>query len=115
MTQYLGLDLGGTNVKAAIVEQVGGDYGIVTTASSPTNAAGGPEAVAATMVELGRSTIAEGGPVAGVGVGVPGLFDFASGEIVFFTNLPGPWEGFPLRHRIAEGIGVPATLINDAR
>lgn len=115
MTRYLGLDLGGTNVKAAIVERDDGDYSIVTTASSPTNAAGGPEVVAATMVELGRSIIAEGGPVAGVGVGVPGLFDFASGEIVFFTNLPGPWEGFPLRHRIAEGIGVPATLINDAR
>lgn len=116
MTRYLGLDLGGTNVKAAIVRRGDdGTFEIVDRASRPTGADRGPAAVAETMVDLGRWTIDATGPVAGVGIGVPGLFDFASGEIVFFTNLPGRWEGFPLRHRIADGLRVPATLINDAR
>jgi glucokinase len=67
------------------------------------------------MIDLGREMANEHGPVAGVGIGVPGLFDFDGGEVIFFTNLPGDWEGYPLRATIADGLGVPATLINDAR
>ena len=67
------------------------------------------------MVALGASMRDRWGPIVGVGVGVPGLFDFETGEIVFFTNLPGPWERFPLRSRIAVGLDMQATLINDAR
>lgn len=114
MTKYLGLDLGGTNIKGAIVEADGGQFEVLTTTSAPTNAPAGPDAVAEAMVAVGASLSTDGDVVA-VGVGVPGLFDFSTGEIVFFTNLPGRWEGFPLRARIAEGLGVPATLINDAR
>jgi glucokinase len=67
------------------------------------------------MIALGGDMARTYGPFGGVGIGVPGLFDFDSGEITFFTNLPGAWEGFPLRATIAEGLGVAATLINDAR
>lgn len=115
MTRYLGLDLGGTNIKGAVVSLIDGDYEIVETTSEPTPAGGGPDAVAAAMVDVGRDLQRRTDPVAGVGIGVPGLFDAGSGEIVFFTNLPGAWEGYPLRGRIAEGLGIPATLINDAR
>lgn len=114
MSRYLGLDLGGTNIKAAIVE-IGDGPRVIATSSAATMADVGPGAVAGRMIDVGRSLAAECGPVAGVGVGVPGLFDFDTGEITFFTNLPGVWEGFPLRSTIADSIGVPATLINDAR
>jgi len=113
--RYLGLDLGGTNVKAAVVEVGSEGPTVVATATHPTRAEEGPAAVADTMVALGEAMAAESGPFAAVGAGVPGLFDFATGEIVFLTNLPGPWEGFPLRARLADGMAVPATLINDAR
>lgn len=114
--RVLGLDLGGTNVKTAVVEvDDDGAAEVVVHGSGPTDALRGPEAVAQRMVDLGAQAVEQHGPVAGVGVGVPGLFDFDGGEIVFFTNLPGPWEGFPLRSRIADGLGLPASLINDAR
>ncbi len=115
MSAYLGLDLGGTNIKAAAVRMVDDEHEILQTATVPSQAADGPNAVAEVMIEVGRSMIDDVGPVSGVGIGVPGLFDFNSGEIVFFTNLPGEWEGFPLRATIASGLDVPATLINDAR
>ncbi len=114
--QYLGLDLGGTNVKAAVIDVQPGMIPIVrATETRPTGADRGPSAVAEGMIALGAEIARAHGPFAGVGIGVPGLFDFDSGEIVFFTNLPGAWEGFPLRATIAEGLGLPATLINDAR
>jgi glucokinase len=114
--RYLGLDLGGTNVKAAVVEADPGTVPVVgATETRATGADRGPLAVAEGMVALGTAMARAHGPFAGVGIGVPGLFDFDSGEIVFFTNLPGIWEGFPLRATVAEGLGLPATLINDAR
>lgn len=115
MTTYLGLDLGGTNVKAAVVRLVDDAHEILETETVPSQADDGPERVAQVMIDLGRTMIDDVGSVNGVGIGVPGLFDFASGEIVFFTNLPGKWEGFPLRSTIAAGLDLPATLINDAR
>ena len=113
--RYLGLDLGGTNVKAAVIEVDGDHRSIVGTARTETHAHAGPDAVAARMVDLGEAMRSEHGPLTAVGIGVPGLFDFSEGTIVFFTNLPGAWEGFPLRTRIADGLELPATLINDAR
>jgi glucokinase len=117
LKRVLGLDLGGTYVKAVVVDvaEDGGTPRVVHTDVEPTGADRGPEAVTETMVALGNRIVGEAGPVEGAGVGVPGLFDFRTGEVVFFTNLPGRWEGFPLRSRIAAGLGVPATLINDAR
>ena len=85
------------------------------TETRATGADRGPAAVAQGMIAMGADMARTHGPFAGVGIGVPGLFSFDSGEIAFFTNLPGAWEGFPLRATIAEGLGVPATLINDAR
>lgn len=117
-TRLLGLDLGGTNIKAALVETGPGTTTptVVHTIQGPTEADGGPEHVAERLVSLGGAAVAEsGGPVKSIGIGVPGLFDYTTGEIVFFTNLPGPWEGFPLRTRVAEGLGASTTLINDAR
>ena len=115
--RYLGLDLGGTNIKAAVLE-IGDDAdrpAVVWTGSEPTIAERGPDAVTTTMIELGKRAVAETGPIDGVGVGLPGLFDNETGEVIFLTNLPGAWEGHPLRTEIARGLGVSATLINDAR
>ena len=114
--RLLGLDLGGTNIKVVVVETSDGAIpDVVYTAQGATRSDEGPESVARRLISLGAEAISEAGPVDGAGVGVPGLFDFDSGEVIFFTNLPGPWEGFPLRARLAEGLGVPVNLINDAR
>lgn len=114
----LGLDLGGTNIKAAVLEIGSGDEApvVVHTRQGATEAAGGPTHVASRIVEIGEQAISQVGARPGsIGIGVPGLFDYADGTIVFFTNLPGPWEGFPLRSHVADGLAASTTLINDAR
>ena len=113
--RFLGLDLGGTNVKAVVLEMQSGGPEVVFTAQHPTHAERGPRGVTDRLIEIGRLTIAEVGPVTRVGLGVPGLFDPPSGEILLFPNLPGQWKGHPLRDPVAAGIGVSATIINDAR
>ena len=113
MTLHLGLDLGGTNIKVAIIDRDGAGR-LVDTRTLPTDAAGGPDGVAANLIEAGRAALSDHA-VATVGLGVPGLFDQESGQIRLFPNLPGAWKGYGLRTRVAEGIGFPVTMINDAR
>ncbi|MEY3020609.1 MAG: hypothetical protein RLZZ272_1593 [Actinomycetota bacterium] len=119
MTRVLGLDLGGTNVKTALVEvpASGATAGaeVVATAMHPTHAERGAAAVVDRLAELALVTIEEHGPVAAMGLGIPGLFDRRAGTAVLIPNLPGPWEGRALRDPIERAIGVPVHLINDAR
>lgn len=114
MTTHLGLDLGGTNIKVAVINGDGSDFEVVTTDSVETGAADGPEGVVENLVRVGRGAIGSG-PMATVGLGVPGHFDQETGRILLFPNLPGEWHGFPLRDRVGEALGIPAWMINDAR
>ncbi len=116
MTRFLGLDLGGTNIKSVVVEFGDDDEpAVVFTDTRRTEAETGPRGVTNRLIEAGRSTIEAAGHVDGLGIGVPGLFDPDSGEIELFPNLPGPWRGHSLRDPLGEALDVPATLINDAR
>jgi glucokinase len=115
--RFLGLDLGGTNIKAAIVE--GNDDAtiptVISTTLHATRAELGPHAVTDRLIEVGRATIDEFGPVTAAGLGVPGIFEADTGRIVLFPNLPGAWAGHPLRDPVGVALGVPTTIINDAR
>lgn len=118
VTRHLGLDLGGTNIKVAVLERSGIDGAeprLVSSGSVRTHAARGPDGVADALVAAGRAAMAADGPFETVGVGVPGLFDRDAGTIRMFPNFPGPWVGYPLRDRLAAGLGQPVTFINDAR
>jgi glucokinase len=50
-----------------------------------------------------------------VGIGVPGLYDPATGTTRFLVNLPGAWAGRPVAGPVGDALGLPAFLINDAR
>lgn len=117
--RVLGLDLGGTNIKWTVLQAeaaAAADTARPTGFGSlPTDAAGGPERVTGRLLEAARTASAAHGPLDGVGVGVPGLFDREAGTIELFPNLPGPWPGVPLRDRLRTGLGLPVSLINDAR
>ena len=115
--RYLGLDLGGTNIKVAVVETTEATSipEVVFTARHKTMAAEGPTGVTARLIEVGRETLDQVGPVSGLGLGVPGLFEPDTGQIVLFPNLPGPWPGHALRDPVGDALGVVTTLINDAR
>lgn len=112
--RYLGIDVGGTNSKLAVLEVEGDHRTVLATATIPTGA-GDPGEVVGRLGAAGARLAAEHGPVAAAGAGVPGLFDEASGRIVLLPNLPAAWTGRPFRDPLAGLLGVPVALINDAR
>ncbi len=118
-TRHLGLDLGATNLKWAVLEQHDGGWTTLATEGAPTRIAADPDDVPATIVrqlaEVAADAIARLGPVATIGIGVPGLYDPVAGTSRFLVNLPGRWAGQPVAGPVAEAVGVPAALINDAR
>jgi len=113
-TSHLGLDLGGTNIKVAVISGDGSDFEVVTTDSVETDAADGPDGVTENLARVGGKAM-EPGPMTTVGLGVPGHFDQATGRILLFPNLPGEWHGYPLRDRLESALGVSPWMVNDAR
>jgi glucokinase len=110
-----GIDLGGTKIQAAIVD----DGKVVADARRPTPTEGGPEDVAAQMVEAMKEAAPaaklETGSLEGIGVGSPGDVDEKTGMVTGARNLPG-WEGsFPLADRLAEALGAPVRVGNDVQ
>ena len=116
--RYLGIDVGGTSCKLAVLEVDGDRAGpppkLLATAVLPTGP-GGPGEVLDRLAAEGARLAAEHGPVAAAGAGVPGLFDEASGRTLFLPNLPAAWNGREFGRPLAGRLGVPTVLINDAR
>ncbi|MEI6756521.1 MAG: ROK family protein [Chlorobium sp.] len=118
----IGIDLGGTAIKAAAV---GEERGIVISSSNLTDTASGPAGIvrqlAAIIADLYRSASLtnEPGDFAGVGLGVPGAVNAEQGTLSYPPNLPG-WTIFPLRDELQlclkeqEALSMTAFLDNDA-
>jgi glucokinase len=83
----------------------------------PTAGFEGHRAVLARMAEAVRRLVEQvpGGEVGGVGVGVPGMVEMASGVTGDLPNLPGRWQGVAVGPELAAATGLPVHLINDAR
>jgi glucokinase len=106
----LALDVGGTKLAAAVVDPVGN---IVADACVPTPASLDPEVVfeaLATAIDAVGSTTPT--PVV-CGVGCGGPME-AGGEVVSPLNIHG-WRRFPLRRRLADLVGLPVVVDNDAK
>ncbi len=113
-TRHLGLDLGGTNIKWVVVEHDDG-WRVLDRGQVPTPAADGPEAVVAALTAVGSEAIGRFRDVSTIGVGVPGLYDPATGATRFLVNIPGDWAARPVGGPIAAALGRPVSLVNDAR
>jgi glucokinase len=115
--KYIGVDLGGTNIKAGVVDLQTGK--LITTLSKPTLAREGHEAVMLRIAALIDELIAASGlwreDFGGTGIGVPGVLDLEKGQVLFLPNLPGTWPEVPLARFIQDKIGLPVRLLNDAR
>ena len=118
-SRHLGLDLGGTNIKQAVVEHDGTGWTAVARSQSPTRYAAAtddvPAGIVAQLGEMAVAAMAEWGPIASVGIGIPGLYDAARGTVRFLPNVAGPWAGHPVAGPVAAAVGVPTCLVNDAR
>jgi glucokinase len=111
---YLGIDLGGTNIKSGVVDDDGRP---VSSVSIETHADRGPEAGLNNLAEAGRLAVQASGlswhEITGVGLGSPGTMDIPAGMLLEPPNLPG-WDNLPIRDRLAERLGKPTVLQNDA-
>ncbi|GAP10280.1 glucokinase [Bellilinea caldifistulae] len=117
MKRYIGCDLGGTNLRAALVDIETGT--VLFQQSVPTLAREGHDAVMQRMADLFLTMIKAAGlqteDVGGIGIGVPGVLDLEKGETLFLPNLPGTWPHVPLRDVLYQATGLPVALLNDVR
>lgn len=103
---YIGIDLGGTNIKGALVSAEGE---ILKEHSIPTRVDLGPEAVAGRIGQvIAQLSIGED-TVGGVGVGCPGTVDDASGIVRFAAFMP-PAERLKMSCTMAAASGSGSIL-----
>ena len=114
-SRHLGLDLGATNLKWAVLEHHGETWTSLEHGQLPTAADEGADAVLARMVETAAEARSSWPGIESVGLGVPGLFDAQAGITTFLPNLPADWTHLPVAGPLAERMGLPVRLINDAR
>src|SRR5688500_1527203 len=113
MNKYIGCDLGGTNMRAAIVDVDTGS--VLHQLSVPTLAREGHDSVMQRMAGLCLGVIQSAGmskeDIGGIGIGVPGVLDLEKGETLFLPNLEGTWPHVPLRDTIAKLTGLPTAIL----
>lgn len=112
---FVGLDVGGTTMKAAVVGDDGKPLSDpVTTETRPEL---GQDVGLATMAETIRRAIAVANltlaDVTAIGVATPGLMDIKAGLILDPPNLK-PWKNVPVRDHIKATFGKPTAFQNDA-
>jgi len=107
---YIGIDLGGTNIAAAIVD-AGGE--ITKRAGLPTNANGGARSVTDGLAHVCKELIGDSAeePLS-IGIGVPGAVNDAAGVVVFTPNLP--LSGINITRELQERFKCQIRLGNDA-
>ncbi|MEZ4456166.1 MAG: ROK family protein [Gemmatimonadales bacterium] len=116
MRYVLGIDIGGTNLVCAAVSEDGRT--VRGLRKQPTVSSAGADSVIDRIVAMAEATIlatrAEDpdAEIRGVGIGSPGPLDRRSGVVILTPNLG--WVDMPVRDRIADRLGLPGALDNDA-
>ena len=107
---YIGIDVGGTNLKAGLVREDGQILAVERTPLAFEN----PEQFARTLAQLGQSVLRQAGvpasEVVSAGIGIPGAV--AGGDILYTCNIP--MRDVPLSRLFRQYLDVPVLLENDA-
>ena len=107
---YIGIDVGGTNLKAGLVDETGN---ILAVERRPLDFRG-PEQFAADVAQLAAAAAHKGGvapeALEYVGMGLPGAV--SGGDILFTTNIP--MENVPIEELFRRHLDLPLLLGNDA-
>lgn len=112
---FLGVDLGGTNTKIAVVDE---DGKVLQRSTIPTRAMRKAEEViediAQEAVRL-KESVTAGVSVEALGIGIPGLIDWKEGVGILLPNFPNKWKGVPIKRLLEERTSLPVAVINDVR
>lgn len=112
--RYLGIDVGGTNIKSGVVDDNGN---VLARSSVPTEAVKGPDHGVNQMCAAARQALQQIDltldDVTAIGLATPGTMDIPAGMLVNPSNLPG-WMNYPVRQRVEEALQRPTILQNDA-
>ena len=117
MKIYVGCDLGGTNIKAGLVNIEDGH--VLVSDSIPTLARQGPEAVLERMANHITDLIKQSGVekemIRGVGISAPGMIDLETNTTEFSPNLYTEWRGIPVGERMQSYLDLEISMLNDVR
>lgn len=113
---FLGVDIGGTNVKIGVINQAGE---ILEHRQIPTNVHRAPENViadiAAAANDIRTALEAQGQTIVSLGVGVPGAIDWQEGVCRLLPNFPNGWRDVRLKEQLERHLALPTFMINDVR
>jgi glucokinase len=109
----LGIDLGGTKILAAVVDETGR---IIGTAKRKTRAERGVDEVLERITKTATEAVQDARldltMIEAAGIGAPGVADHHTGVLEFAPNLP-DWVNIPLGLRLEQALGVPVFVEND--
>lgn len=110
---YIGIDLGGTNIAAGLVDENGK---ILIKDSVPTNSERPTDEIVADMAVLSKKLVDSGGirmsDIYAVGIGCPGTVNSKNGEIVYSNNIP--MKHYPMAEKFRKYLDLPIVIDNDA-
>lgn len=110
---YIGIDLGGTNIAAGLVDEKGN---IVIKDSTPTLRSRTFQEIIKDMGVLVSGIMESSGwsmdEIKGIGIGIPGVCDNSKGTVVFANNLG--WVNVPISHELEKYVNKPIYIDNDA-
>lgn len=110
---YIGIDIGGTNLKAGVVDEWGnilGESSVPTGALRPQK-----EVFQDILLSAERAVYASGismKDIRAIGMGSPGKIDYETGTVIYNNNLG--WKNFHIADLINDALNIPAVLENDA-
>lgn len=109
----IGIDLGGTNIAAGVVDSMGN---IIAKASIPTQAQRHYTEIIADMAKVAMMACEKAGvdisKASGIGIGSPGTVDSKNGILVYTNNIN--FENVPMRDELNKHIKLPVHISNDA-
>lgn len=113
MKYYVGIDLGGTNIVAGVVDE---EYNIIAKASIKTNCPRPEKEIADDMAKTALQAVKNAGltidDIEWIGVGTPGIANSSTGIIEYSNNLG--FKNTPMVKYIRETIDKPVFIENDA-
>ncbi|MBP1573455.1 MAG: ROK family glucokinase [Oscillospiraceae bacterium] len=113
MKYFIGIDLGGTNIKAGVVNE---NYEIITKATCKTNLPRPAEDICADMAKVSLEAVEKAGltvdDIECIGIGTPGIANSAEGIIEYSNNLG--FDNVPVVELMRKHIDKPVYVENDA-